>query len=386
MIPLNVAESKGGEEVSRECPVCHSNKFWKDGVRKSGKGSVQRFVCRDCGHRFSESSALSIRLIDRSSCQVCASLTGAKNLSKVEPFNDGPAGATNDVKSLLFQFGWWMKKQGYAESTIETRVKLLRILVKRGANLNEPESIKEAIAKQNWVEKRKMNAVDAYTTYLRMLNRSWEPPRYKSIRKLPFVPTETEIDQLIAGCSRRLIPLLQLLKETGVRIGEATRIKWVDIDFENRTVRITPEKGSNPRILPISNTLKAALLELQASAKSERLFPSTSRNLRRAYQIQRKRITSNLHKPRIGKITFHTFRHFKATMEYYRTNNILHVMKVLGHRSIQNTMIYTHLIGLRNDDYSSKAVITVEEACKLVEAGFEYVCEIDGSKIFRKRK
>jgi len=28
----------------------------------------------------------------------------------------------------------------------------------------------------------------------------------------------------------------------------------------------------------------------------------------------------------------------------------------------------------------------VPEACKLVEAGFEYVCDFDGMKVFRKRK
>jgi hypothetical protein len=28
----------------------------------------------------------------------------------------------------------------------------------------------------------------------------------------------------------------------------------------------------------------------------------------------------------------------------------------------------------------------LKEACELLEAGFEYVTEIDGAKIFRKRK
>ena len=32
------------------------------------------------------------------------------------------------------------------------------------------------------------------------------------------------------------------------------------------------------------------------------------------------------------------------------------------------------------------SVRTVEEACELIEVGFEYVCEMDGVKIFRKRK
>ena len=48
---------------------------------------------------------------------------------------------------------------------------------------------------------------------------------------------------------------LQLLKETGVRCGEAWQLKWTDIDLETDTVRITPEKGSNPRIARLSNKL-----------------------------------------------------------------------------------------------------------------------------------
>jgi hypothetical protein len=40
------------------------------------------------------------------------------------------------------------KKDGKAEQTIESRAKLLKILVKRGAKLYEPETIKETIANQ----------------------------------------------------------------------------------------------------------------------------------------------------------------------------------------------------------------------------------------------
>jgi hypothetical protein len=39
-----------------------------------------------------------------------------------------------------------------------------------------------------------------------------------------------------------------------------------------------------------------------------------------------------------------------------------------------------------NDEFHVRTAKTVEEACKLVEVGFEYVTEIDGVKIFRKRK
>jgi hypothetical protein len=73
-------------------------------------------------------------------------------------------------------------------------------------------------------------------------------------------------------------------------------------------------------------------------------------------------------------------------MEYAKTKDTLHVMKMLGHKNIQNTLLYTQLISFENDDFHSATAKTVQEIQKLVEAGFEYVCESDEVKIFRKRK
>jgi hypothetical protein len=44
------------------------------------------------------------------------------------------------------------------------------------------------------------------------------------------------------------------------------------------------------------------------------------------------------------------------------------------------------LIKRARDDYVSKVAWNLEETCKLVEAGFDFVCEMDGAKIFRKRQ
>jgi len=78
--------------------------------------------------------------------------------------------------------------------------------------------------------------------------------------------------------------------------------------------------------------------------------------------------------------------HWKATMEYAKTKDILHVMQLLGHKNIQNTLKYTQLINFHTDEYCCKVAKTVEEASALVEVGFEYVTEIDGHRLFRKRK
>jgi len=39
-----------------------------------------------------------------------------------------------------------------------------------------------------------------------------------------------------------------------------------------------------------------------------------------------------------------------------------------------------------SEDLTMKVASNVEEACKLVEVGFEYVTDFDGKKLFRKRK
>jgi len=63
-------------------------------------------------------------------------------------------------------------------------------------------------------------------------------------------------------------------------------------------------------------------------------------------------------------------------------------MKILGHKNITNTLRYTQLIQTDDDDFITGVAKTVEEACKLIETGYEYVTEFpeEGVKIFRKRK
>jgi hypothetical protein len=86
-------------------------------------------------------------------------------------------------------------------------------------------------------------------------------------------------------------------------------------------------------------------------------------------------------------VNFIILRHFKGTMEYYKTKDILHVMTILGHKNIKNTLIYTHLVKFaEKDEYISKVAHSVEEACELIDKGFEYVGCINGAEIFRKRK
>lgn len=388
-----------------KCPECGSIRLYKDGLRYLSDGkTVQRWLCRQCYYRFSQQKPLqknqdwqintaSALLSDR---QVCELLTEeSKNLAEVtrqEPAQrEGTTQPDVSIEGEIIRYLVWLKNQAYSHHTIRSRANLLRGLMKNKANLNDPESVKEAIANtNNWCETTKLLATTAYDSFLKWQGKTWIPPRYKQTQTLPFIPTEEELNALIATSGKKLSTMLQILKETGARLGEAFKLEWTDIDFERHTIRINhPEKGSNPRILPISERLAGMISALPE--KNPKIFGGGSlQTFETSLWSQRKKVALKLQNQRLKAITFHTFRHWKATMEYHKTHDVFHVQRLLGHRNIQNTAVYITLensvFQAKDDEFHAAVAKNLEEACKLVEVGFEYVCDVDSAKVFRKRK
>lgn len=296
--------------------------------------------------------------------------------------------ATGDISQYkqISELETWLRKNGIKNPTIVSKSKLLKQMVRRGIDLNDPEAVKEYISVQKWCDGRKRNAVHAYSSLLKMKGLTWDAPIYESIAKVPWIPQELEVDQLIAGTTHRTATFLQLLKETAMRPGEAWSLKWKDVDTESKNVIVTPEKGSRSRRLKISDKLIAMLYRLPR--KNDYVFGNGMLNhFSDCFRKQRKKIAYKLGNQRLLQISFKTLRHYKASMEYKRTHDIYHVKLMLGHVMIKNTEIYTHVIEFPDDEWISKTARTVEEAKALVEAGFEYVCTtIDGYMLFRIRK
>ena len=124
------------------------------------------------------------------------------------------------------------------------------------------------------------------------------------------------------------------------------------------------------------------------SGKSER-FEDELEHFARNYQKARNRIADRLKNPRLGQISLRTFRYWKATTEYVRTKDILHVKEMLDHVNIKNTLEYVHLanaLSNQADSFVCKVAKSVEEATQLIESGFEYATEMNDAKLFRKRK
>jgi hypothetical protein len=97
-------------------------------------------------------------------------------------------------------------------------------------------------------------------------------------------------------------------------------------------------------------------------------------------------VADTLQNPRFERIHLHSFRHWRGTMEYAKTKDLLWVMHVLGHKNIKNTQTYMHLCDFSSEEYLSAVAKTIDEARKLIESGFSFVCDMESVKLFSKRK
>jgi integrase len=283
-----------------------------------------------------------------------------------------------------------MRRQGYRDSTCYYAVRTLKRLDRR-ANILEPEAAKRFLADCNSNEGGKQRITEDVDRFYRYKGIKWERPRYENVDLLPHVPKEEDVNTLIAGLSSPLGTFCLLLKETGCRSGEAWHSEGTQIDMDRNAIVIRPEKGSRSRELRISNQLIARLNLLPKNRKyvfHDGTKPPIEglKDFTRAFQKQRSKLAMRLANPKLQLISFRSLRHYKGTMEYHRTRDIVHVQRILGHRSISNTLRYVRLISFSDDEFVSKVAKTVKEAQELVEAGFDYVCDVEGYKVFRKRK
>ena len=376
----NLGKSPSAEDadVSPLCPNCGSSKIWRDGLRWNDEKTVQvqRYLCRDCGVRFSEKS-----LNTDTSIQLIAKYArGAKNLEPVQKtketlFCAGDAKLNVDTKGLLTQFYAYLEKEAYSvESDYVDKVKHLAVL---GANLRDPEHVKTVIGQmkrqdgQKTKNGTKMLYCYAYDAFVKMLKIQWDMPIYAQEDHDPFVPDETELDALINSAKSKLLAaFLQCLKETFGDPGEVLRIKYLDVDTNNKAISIRyPVKNHLPRTLNVSNRLLAMIEALPK--KDDRVFPISYANILRRYVLMRTK-TAEIHQnPRLLAVDFTAFRTWAGTMIAYHTNgNVLIVKKLLGHKQVKNTMKYIGRIEFKDNDFETTSVSTVEDVLRLGSQGW----------------
>ena len=376
-------------QLKTQCPGCGSLSINRNGFRRlKNQTETQVYRCRECSLRFSENYYRHRGQHEHANYALKLEAKKLDNVTETKTVT----GDEKTLKGKLTDYHFKMKIDGYKDTTIEMSWKILELLTRRGADLTKPDTVKKTISEQNWSGNRRRNVINAYGQFIKYLGSSWDPPRNTVIRKIPFIPTEQEIDDLIAGCPVTLACYLQLLKETAMRSGEAINLKWRDIDIKRRVISCNnPEKGSNSRQFP-EITGKLLNMLSQMPQNNEYVFSGkTNDSLKAVFVRCRAKQAFKLGNQRLKEIHFHTFRHWKATMMYHYTKDILAVQEFLGHRSIENTQLYIQLdkklfAGIPDDKFIIRAVHSIEEATQLGEVGFEPFMVIQGIQLMRKRK
>jgi len=200
--------------------------------------------------------------------------------------------------------------------------------------------------------------------------------RIRLPKSLPKSLSATELQRLFTtALSRGLPPLfgketfslpafdaatnlvaLEILFETGIRIGELTALRLNDIDFETGTITIQGKGDRERRVfLTDRETLTRArqYLNLRKTADptgKSQAFLLTPRGTPIKDQRLRKLLRETAKAAKIERhITPHMLRHSTATHLLASGVDIRFVQRLLGHQSIATTQIYTHVedTGLR---------------------------------------
>jgi len=396
-----------------KCPQCGSERLYKDGLRYLANGEIiQRLLCRNCGYRFSQTNrnhsdkSQHVQKVQRQilnspntlplDCQgrydpktrAPSAGKAVQTLVEVETRTEKPQReGTQDqatIKGLITKYMAHLESEGYYPNS--SYLDLIKRLVKLGANLLNPEDVKKVISQAKWKDSTKKLAVCAYDIMVRQLLKiDWNPPEYKQKDSLPFVPTEKELDQIIASCkTKRMMTFLQTLKETFADPGEILRLEWKDISDNIITIN-NPVKGHNAGQVKISNKLASMLNSLPKT--SNKVFPTRYHYVYLTFRRLRQRLACELKNPRFNYMALKSFRHWGGTMIAHITNgNVLEVKKALRHKSIMNTMKYIHMIAFKDDEFDVATATTVEEIKKLATAGFQKFDELNGIHVFRRPK
>ena len=214
-----------------------------------------------------------------------------------------------------------------------------------------------------------LNALEKLLDYLRQQARILIPPTGIA-REVPtpeaVVPLTTqEIHSLYRATevyaevtplqSLRDKAILAVFYGCGLRRNEGVHLNLSDIHYEQRLVAVNHAKGSQPRFVPIS---KNTLLDLQnyqyegrphwAESGEDAFFVGyfgkringNTLNQRLKVMQQHSDIATLRHKP----LHLHLLRHSIATHLLYQGMSLENVAQFLGHKSLESTQLYTHLM------------------------------------------
>lgn len=204
--------------------------------------------------------------------------------------------------------------------------------------------------------------------YTHTVPRDWDVLKKLRVPKqktLPDVLTIDEVQALIAAVhTRRNAVYFWTVYSLGLRLEEGLNLQVGDLDAKRMMVHVHRGKGAKDRYIPLPTATLAALRDYWKTHRNPKLiFPADSRRHRGASTTTRtmdattvqgcmKRLVKTL--SIVKRVSIHTLRHSYATHLLEAGVSLKMIQQLLGHSSLQTTMVYLHLTETAESDARSR--------------------------------
>jgi integrase len=159
--------------------------------------------------------------------------------------------------------------------------------------------------------------------------------------------SDAEEAKLRSAIQRRFpefLPHFLLSIHSGMRMGEQYSLLWNQVSFERRQIHLPKTKNGHPRTLPLNTIALAALKQMRGEGTpvgTAPVFPSTWTG--DALQGSRGWFPTALEEAKIEGYTWHCNRHTFASRLVMAGVDLRTVAELLGHKTLQMIMRYSHL-------------------------------------------
>lgn len=149
--------------------------------------------------------------------------------------------------------------------------------------------------------------------------------------------------------SQQLWEICLFTLHTGVRAGEVFQIRWGHVNYDLELLQIADTKTTEPRTVFMTEKVKKMLQEKEEGEPAEFVFKARNGgkidNLSKAFYRHVKKLGFNDGiEDRRQKVTFHGLRHTFASWLAIQGTPLLEIKELLGHKTIEMTMRYAHLM------------------------------------------
>lgn len=261
--------------------------------------------------------------------------------------------------------------RGLTDHTLKSYSTYIRAYLDYLSNIlhKQPEDVSWAELRDyiRWIQKERNlsdRTVNASISQLRfftlyVLHKPWDDtqlPKRKFDTYLPYVPSRSEVNAFLNTLpTLKQKAMVSLMYSSGLRIGEVCRLKYKDIQRSTMRIHIAKTKNRSDRFTILSEHALHILTAYwyEYNRPTDWLFPSKQDPLKPINpavvnrQVLEHRKLHNLN----PKLNCHSFRHAFATHLYESGTDLLTLKELMGHKSINSTVIYIHLAS-----YSSRNI------------------------------